>query len=347
MTSLLPRARRALGSARRYARRLSGVDRDAPLILMYHRVASPRYDPWGLCVSPANFRDQLAALKSRRTILAMDDLVDALEAGSLPPRATALTFDDGYADNAEVAKPILEAMEVPATFFLATAFIGSEEPFWWDELAALVLAGHDTADFDFEAGGVRLAGRWEAQDEVPPDLPSWRTFDETPDPRRLAYRGLWRTLQELDGPARGSAMAELRHRLAGGTPVAAAGEGRPMSQAAARSMRSAFVALGGHGRTHVPLTALPPASREDEVRRGMAEVSALCDGLRPGGFAYPHGQWDGETRAIVGRAGYRWAVTTNAARIDRRRFDLLALPRIQVSDWDGTALSVAIGSAAP
>jgi peptidoglycan/xylan/chitin deacetylase (PgdA/CDA1 family) len=141
-------------------------------------------------------------------------------------------------------------------------------------------------------------------------------------------------------------MAGLRHRLARGTSAAGDGEGRPMSQAAARSLRSAFVSLGGHGRNHVPLTALSAAARDEEIRGGMADVAGLCDGLRPSGFAYPHGDWDAETRTIVSQSGYRWAVTTNAARIDRQRYDLLALPRIQVRDWDGTALLGAIGAAA-
>ena len=41
-----------------------------PVILMYHRVASPLIDPWGLAVTPDHFRDQLTTLAQRRTILA-------------------------------------------------------------------------------------------------------------------------------------------------------------------------------------------------------------------------------------------------------------------------------------
>ena len=154
---------------------------------MYHRVADPPLDPWGLCVAPDRFRDQLVALKAHRVVISLDELVDALEAGAVPPRATALTFDDGYSDNASTAKPLLEELGVPATMFLTTGSLGKDRPFWWDELATLVLAGRRAADFDFEVAGVRLAARWDAQDSLPRDLKDWRTQAGTNAPRRVAY----------------------------------------------------------------------------------------------------------------------------------------------------------------
>ena len=96
-----------------------------PVIFMYHRVAETICDPWGISVPPARFREQLEHLRADWTILAMDELVAALEAQALPRHAAALTFDDGYADNALVAKPILEDYGIPATMFLTTGSLGS------------------------------------------------------------------------------------------------------------------------------------------------------------------------------------------------------------------------------
>ena len=41
---------------------------DSPAILMYHRIAMPAVDPWGLSVSPERFAEQVQALRARRTI---------------------------------------------------------------------------------------------------------------------------------------------------------------------------------------------------------------------------------------------------------------------------------------
>ena len=114
--------------------------RDGPAILMYHRIATPDVDPWGLSVSPERFAEQVQALRARRTILSMDAFVTRLRSGDLPHDAVALTFDDGYLDNLRRAKPILEAADVPATVFLTTGRIGTGKEFWWDELARMVLS---------------------------------------------------------------------------------------------------------------------------------------------------------------------------------------------------------------
>src|ERR1700748_2157209 len=84
-----------------------------PVILMYHRIAEPAFDPWGLAVSPARVEEQLEMLKRRRAPMARDDLADRCRRRRLPADAVAVTFDDGYVDNLKFAKPRLEAAGVP------------------------------------------------------------------------------------------------------------------------------------------------------------------------------------------------------------------------------------------
>ena len=56
-------------------------------------------------------------------VLPLSVAVDALKTAKLPARAAAITFDDGYADNFTVARPLLSAQGMCATFFIATGFL--------------------------------------------------------------------------------------------------------------------------------------------------------------------------------------------------------------------------------
>jgi len=117
-------------------RRSFGPRRTTPAVLMYHRVteavAGLSFPSWN--VTPDHFGAQIDGLLSRGySILPLADIVARLKAGDpLPPRATALTFDDGYGCIAEHVGPMLSHSRLPATVFLATAYIGTQAPFAFD-----------------------------------------------------------------------------------------------------------------------------------------------------------------------------------------------------------------------
>ncbi len=100
------------------------------LILEYHSVSDRRSDT--LSVSSDALRRQLDhLLLSGWTPVRLG----ARAEGSADPdgaREVAITFDDGYRDNFEVAYPILSALDVPATIFLTTDYIGTQRSFPWD-----------------------------------------------------------------------------------------------------------------------------------------------------------------------------------------------------------------------
>jgi peptidoglycan/xylan/chitin deacetylase (PgdA/CDA1 family) len=79
-------------------------------------------------------RAQLRGLKDRGVrFVSVGEIVAMLRAGEpLPGRCVAVTFDDIYENNFANAVPILSELEIPATFFVATAYIGSDEPFPFD-----------------------------------------------------------------------------------------------------------------------------------------------------------------------------------------------------------------------
>jgi peptidoglycan/xylan/chitin deacetylase (PgdA/CDA1 family) len=109
-------------------------------ILMYHRVtdavAGQPEPTWN--VTPARLREQLGGLLQRG--FQACPLRRVLEYRRrrlpLPRRVFVVTFDDGYANNFTQALPILTELKVPATIFLATAYLSTGEPFPFDDWAA-------------------------------------------------------------------------------------------------------------------------------------------------------------------------------------------------------------------
>ena len=125
------------------------------LILGYHRISAPQDDVYEVCVSPEKFAGHMEALRKYTQPISLSKLVQGLRRNSLSPKSVALTFDDGYADNLHVAKPILEKFGIPATVFVCTGYVGKE--FWWDELERLVISSRaDPRGLWLQVGGVQF-----------------------------------------------------------------------------------------------------------------------------------------------------------------------------------------------
>lgn len=104
---------------------------EAVPILMYHSVAQePPSATRRLSVTPDSFEQQVAFLVDQGfTGMTFSDLADAFETGRrLPKRPVVLTFDDGYADFAANAWPILRRHDFPATVFVTSGWMADAGP---------------------------------------------------------------------------------------------------------------------------------------------------------------------------------------------------------------------------
>jgi peptidoglycan/xylan/chitin deacetylase (PgdA/CDA1 family) len=101
-------------------------------ILMYHSVAEdPRAATRRLSVTPAALQRQMTVLRDRGFVgMTFGDFAEACQSGGgLPAKPVVLTFDDGYADFAETAWPILAENGFPATVFVTTGWIDDAGPY--------------------------------------------------------------------------------------------------------------------------------------------------------------------------------------------------------------------------
>ena len=130
--------------------------RHEAVIVAFHRVRDDSDRSDGLTVDTRTFEEYCEFFKRFFNVVSLRDLVSTLERGTTPSRALAITFDDGYRDNLINAAPILARLELPATFFVVSRWIGtSVVPFWdlrrgvqypwmtWDEVIALHRLGFD------------------------------------------------------------------------------------------------------------------------------------------------------------------------------------------------------------
>src|SRR5882724_6749388 len=99
---------------------LSGRGRNASLLVMiFHRVLPAPDAMMPDEPDAASFAAQMDLVAGNFNVLPLREAVTRLRSGTLPPRALSITFDDGYANNYEVALPILAARKLPATVFVA------------------------------------------------------------------------------------------------------------------------------------------------------------------------------------------------------------------------------------
>jgi len=91
-------------------------------ILIYHRMLAAPDPILHDEIDADTFKQHATLLRSEFNALPLGEACTRLAHGSLPARAACITFDDGYADNEQIALPILKRLGLPATFFVSTGF---------------------------------------------------------------------------------------------------------------------------------------------------------------------------------------------------------------------------------
>jgi peptidoglycan/xylan/chitin deacetylase (PgdA/CDA1 family) len=273
-------------------------------ILMYHRVlaAADALDTWD--PTAREFERQMRVLSTCFAPLRLADAIDQLELGTLPPKAVAVTFDDGYADNVDVALPILKETRVPATFFVATAYLNGST-MWNDRIVEAIRA---TAIAELDAGALDL-GR----------LPL-----ASIEQRRHAIHSLLVALKHLPAQEREARTSELEERLSG-----AATKRLMMDEEGVRTLHRAGMDIGAHTRTHPILAGLNEHEARNEIVQSRDDLRTIV-GSAVTLFAYPNGKPGSDYRPehvrMVEAAGFRAAVST-AAGVAHPAADRFQLPR--------------------
>lgn len=256
-------------------------------ILMYHRVG-PMADHFTPGVTPDVFERHIQYVATRCRVLSVTDLLAAADAGTVPARAVAITFDDGYEDVFTYASPILQRHAVPATVYLTTGVIDANDTMWNDRVG---VALRDTASPSI--------------DGVPGVEPlPLRSVAE----RCAAVGSVLRALKPLPPDERERQVAALGKRL----NVSFGAAPRMLRWDHIRAMAAQGIEMGGHTVSHPILSAVSEAKAQYELTASKRRIEAeVQQPVRH--FAYPNGRaedFNAAVQALVRDAGYRSAVST-------------------------------------
>ena len=277
-------------------------------VLCFHRVLAI-HDPFRPdCPTAAQFRKRIGFYKKFACVLPLVDALHAVVNERKPGFFAAVTFDDGYKDNIEVASPILYEAGIRPTIFIASSFLNGSLMF------------NDIVD---EA--IRTTKLVELRvDELLPQPLSLATMDQ----RITAADLLNRKIKYLP-PAERDRIADRIAQISGLQNCASLTMTETELKQAARSE----IDLGGHSHSHPIATTVSEATFASDVQENKIFLENLTQKpLRC--FAYPNGKITTDFlpvhEKIVSDAGYEYAFSTEKKLIlpNANRF---ALPRF--SPW--------------
>ena len=289
-------------------------------VLIFHRVL-PAPDPiFPGEVDAVTFDAICQWMKSWCNVLPLDLAAQQLKDRTLPERAVAITFDDGYADNRTQAQPILARHGLPATFFIATDFLDGGrmwndtviESVRWCRAAQLDLRSIAKPDGSGDLGLHSIA---------------------SPTDKRIAIGAIIGQIKYLPVAQRHALTLQIADRAEVQPPT-----DLMMTSQQVREMRQLDMQIGAHTRTHPILATLSPDAARAEIHESRLCLEQLL-GERVGLFAYPNGKpgtdYSPESVQIVRDLGFDAAVSTTWGA-SHTGTDPFQIPRF--TPWDRSKL---------
>lgn len=281
------------------------------LILCHHGISLKDEHEWcDFYVTPRFLRGRLETLaRHRYRVLPLDAAVRMLSEGSLPPKAVAITFDDGFHDFYRHGFPMLREFGFPATVYQTTYYCDLPFPVFNLVLSYLFWRGRNRRldGADYAVPGVFDLSRVEERDRA---MDAFCEFS-----RRERYT-----------PARKD---EFAARIAGDLDADYAEILRLRMLQLMTSREISEIAAGGIDvqlHTHRHRTPLDEASFSREIRDNRQWIAART-GTQPAHFCYPCGEYRAEFLHWL-RAEHVVSATTCEHGMASRTSEPLLLPRL-------------------
>jgi peptidoglycan/xylan/chitin deacetylase (PgdA/CDA1 family) len=281
-----------------------GGKRGRLAIFIYHRVLAKADPMLPGDIDASGFTNHMQLLAHEFNVLPLGEACERLRQGKIPPRAVSVTFDDGYADNEEVALPILKRLGLSATVFVSTGFSGGGMMFNDTIIETLRHAKSGSYDLsDIGLGELRVD-----------DLQSRRAAVE-----RFLPAVMHRPLSE-----RQFAVERIVDTLGAAPQMQLM-----MTPQQILNLHRSGMTIGAHTVRHPILKSIPDDEARAEIVRSKRILEDIV-GTPVHLFAYPNGKpgrdYDKRHVQLVREAGFAAAVSTTPGIADRAS-DQFQLPR--------------------
>lgn len=292
-------------------------------ILAYHRVldfdpAVYPFDEELVSATRAGFDEQMRYVKQSFDAITFAELAEGLDGGGLPKRPIIITFDDGYGDNYTVAFPILKKWGLPATIFLATAHIGTNEPFWFEKAACWIKKT--------ESRSLRLDS-------------GLRVYEYAlVGDRGAVIRDVQDLLKSVDENTHGNLISSLEQEA--GVKLDPTDIVRPLTWEEVSEMSGSGIEFGAHSETHLNMAMLSDGVLQKEVYGSKQAIEERIK--KPVTvFSYPFGGAKAFSRRTEGRvrdAGFKFAVSYVDGVNSIAGLKRFEMKRVHVERYDSFAL---------
>ncbi len=282
-------------------------------VLMYHRVIplslmDDIHSTGGIVTEASLFARHLSWLREEFNVLSVRELIELFDAGrEIPSASCLLTFDDGWRDNYEYAKPLLERHCVPAMIFLPYDYINNEIVFWQEELLARLLVLSSSGDVRHQEYLQLLTGL-----KAGAEKQSLR--DYITNLKTKSYAEIASILNDLR-----NLQKDIEVDLS---------QDRYLDWEQVEMMSRSVISFGSHTLSHRILTQIDAREAEHEI----LQSKRLLDQKIEGGvdaIAYPNGNCSADVERMIGQAHYRIGFTTKPGYVSILS-NILSLPRINI-----------------
>ncbi|MDH3637551.1 MAG: polysaccharide deacetylase family protein [Gammaproteobacteria bacterium] len=278
-------------------------------ILIYHRVLR---EPDGMRpyeVDAATFQRHMKQLGRLFRVIPLSTALDELRNDHLPRGSVAITFDDGYADNASVAMPILKRLGLTATFFVASDYLDGGR--MWNDTITEAVRSHKHELLDLRAIGLQTYSTECVADKY------------------HASQTIIAALKYLPQNVRQAKVREIADLIGNDLP-----DDLMMTNEQVRELSSNGMSIGGHTASHPILATIDDETAYREISKNKHVLQDICE--HPIDlFAYPNGKPNVDYKSkhveMLKKLNFKAAVSTEWGTATKEN-DIYQLPRF--TPWD-------------